>query len=553
MPTLFHLLGEQPSTAIEFEVSTSLDFEDLQDLVASHFAIVEPRGVGFVSDDQYLTSVADVLVADGPIAISIDGGAVREIPGPKGLPYLGNFTQIYPDHLGNHQRLFETYGKLFAATTFGTTWNYTNDPNLTNIFFTESEFFTKGIIEGHPLHPFNLGDAGIFFGSTDTESWRANHKFFPPALGPKAVKHYAPKLQDTIKDAYSVFDQLDQEGEAWNVFPYMLKLTSQAIVKLVLGMQVRHFASVDTPLDEIVTWVIEILVLARKVNRYGSWYGSLPFGDPQKLRNVIKMLRERLDKQMEEVENAKKGAKELELQEAALEADHLIDFAVRARDSKGNKLTKDHASLGVTVIAGAGFSTTAALMSWLVYGLVFYEGMQDRILQELVDNDWNEDTVATPELTHSLKFLDKYIKETQRRHNGSFQPGRTAKTDMILPGGYKMKKDSLVILALHHLHTNSKQWDSPLRFDPDRWDTEEVKNRPAGSFQPFGSGARGCIGFNLALEEVKIFLPKLVYRYKFTLAKMDEAVHYDPNQVVIKPDNLYVRAEKRVRWPAKSE
>lgn len=179
--------------------------------------------------------------------------------------------------------------------------------------------------------------------------------------------------------------------------------------------------------------------------------------------------------------------------------------------------------------------------------------MQDRILQELVDNDWNEDTVATPELTHNLKFLDKYIKETQRRHNGSFQPARTAKTDLILPGGYKMAKDSLVILALHHLHTNSKHWDSPLRFDPDRWETEEVKNRPAGSFQPFGSGARGCIGFNLALEEVKIFLPKFVYRYRFTLAKMDEAVQYDPNQVVIKPDNLYVRAERRVRWPAKSE
>lgn len=345
MSTHFHLLGEQPSTAIEFEVSTSSDFEDLQDLVASYFAIVEPRGecliprddiyhdllilsvnsgVGFLSDDQYLTSVADVLAADGPIAISIDGGAVREIPGPKGLPYLGNFTQIYPDHLGNHQRLFETYGKLFAATTFGTTWNYTNDPNLTNIIFTESEFFTKGVIEGHPLHAFNLGDAGIFFGSTDTESWRANHKFFPPALGPKAVKHYAPKLQDTIEDAFSVFDQLDKDGEAWNVFPYMLKLTSQAIVKLVLGMQVRHFASADTPLDEIVSMIIEILVLARKVNRYGSWYGSLPFGDPQKLRNITKMIRERLDKKMEEVENAKKGAKELELQEAALEADHLI-------------------------------------------------------------------------------------------------------------------------------------------------------------------------------------------------------------------------------------
>ncbi|PNP58732.1 hypothetical protein THARTR1_01748 [Trichoderma harzianum] len=132
------------------------------------------------------------------------------------------------------------------------------------------------------------------------------------------------------------------------------------------------------------------------------------------------------------------------------------------------------------------------------------------------------------------------------------KPGRTAKTDLILPGRDKMKKDSSSSW-LYTASTDSKQWDSPLQFDPDRWDTEEVKNRPAGSFQPFGSGARGSIGFNLALEEVEIFLPKFVYRYKFTLAKMNEAVQYDPNQVVIKPDNQYVRAERRVRWPAKSE
>lgn len=249
---------------------------------------------------------------------------MRGIPGPKGLPYLGNFTQIFPDHLGNHQRLFETYGKIFAVTSLGTKWHYTNDPLLANICFTESEFFTKNVIPGHPLHAFKLGDAGLFFGSTDSESWRVTHKFFPPGLGPKAVKHYAPKMQVTVEDSFNVFDQLDKDGEAWNVFPYMLKLTSQAIVKLILGIQVHHFASVDSPLDELVFIMNETLRLVRRVSRYGSWYANLPFGDPQKLRESVNQIRERLNQKMEEVENAKKGEKELELQEAALEADHLL-------------------------------------------------------------------------------------------------------------------------------------------------------------------------------------------------------------------------------------
>ena len=85
-----------------------------------------------------------------------------------------------------------------------------------------------------------------------------------------------------------------------------------------------------------------------------------------------------------------------------------------------------------------------------------------------------------------------------------------------------------------------------------RWDTPEVKNRHKASYLPFATGPRGCIGFNFALQEVKIFLPKLVYRYKFTNAG-DDSVEYDPMFQLIRPVNLYVRAERRVKPPPKTE
>lgn len=183
--------------------------------------------------------------------------------------------------------------------------------------------------------------------------------------------------------------------------------------------------------------------------------------------------------------------------------------------------------------------------------MVTYPGMQERLLQELVDNDFTEDTEITSDYTDRLVFLDKYIKEMQRKHNPSFQPGRTAKTDLILPGGYKIPKDAVVIPALHHIHHNPDLWSDPAKFDPDRWDTEKVKNRPKGSYVPFAAGPRMCIGFNFALQEIKVFLPKLVYRYKFT-REGDATVEYDPMFQLIRPNNLYVRAEKRVKWPPKS-
>lgn len=40
----FYLLGESPSTAREVELPPTLEFEELQNIVASHFAIVKPNG-----------------------------------------------------------------------------------------------------------------------------------------------------------------------------------------------------------------------------------------------------------------------------------------------------------------------------------------------------------------------------------------------------------------------------------------------------------------------------------------------------------------------------
>lgn len=506
-------------------------------------------GIGFTSQDVCFTAVSDVLSSDEPIAISIDGKAVREIPGPKGYPYVGNYFEIYPDHLGNHQRLFDTYGPLIKTTNFGSTVYSTNDPKLSNIVFSESDFFTKNVIKGHPLYPMKNKEAGVFLGDTDTEEWRTAHKFLPPALGPKAVRHYAPTMQATVEDTFKVFDELDAREEAWNVYPYMLKLGSQAVGKLVLGMDFAHFASVDAPPHEMVMMIAESLELNKKITSMGSWYAKLPFGDPKRLNDIKERVRVLLT---ESVDKAAKGTEDLELQEAALKAENMVDYICRAVDSKGNKLPRDRMLEPLVVATGAGFTTTSSLLSWLIYGLVTYPGMQERLLQELVDNGIDESTQMDADLIGKLSFLDKYIKETQRRHNPSYQPARTAKVDMILPGGYKLPRDAVVIPAIHHIHNNTALWDNPARFDPDRWDTDAVKGRPSGSYIPFAAGPRMCIGFNFALMEVKTFLPKLVYRYHFAAAK-DGAVEYDPMFQLIRPNNLYVRAERRVKWPPRTD
>lgn len=266
--------------------------------------------------------MTDVVSTDDPVAITVDGHGVREPSGPKGLPYVGNYLEVYPDHLGNHQRLFDQYGPIIKTNNMGRIVYQTNDPNIAAIVFAESDFFSKLINEAHPLYALKTPAAGVFLGDTNTPEWKVAHKFLPPALGPKAVRHYAPTMQGTVEDAYKVFDALDEKDEAWNVYQYMLKLGSQAVGKLTLGLDFQHFSSPDAPLHEMVHLIAEILALNKKITSKGNWYGKLPFGDPQRLKDTKARVEEMID---ESIGAAKKGGShDLPLQDAALGAENMV-------------------------------------------------------------------------------------------------------------------------------------------------------------------------------------------------------------------------------------
>jgi cytochrome P450 len=98
---------------------------------------------------------------------------------------------VFPDHLGNNQRLFERYGPVFKSTIMGVTNYQTNDPQIAQIVLSESEFFSKEINKMHPLYPIKNDSAGVFLADTSSPNWKIAHKYLPPALGPKAVRHYA--------------------------------------------------------------------------------------------------------------------------------------------------------------------------------------------------------------------------------------------------------------------------------------------------------------------------------------------------------------------------
>ncbi|TGZ77671.1 cytochrome P450, partial [Ascodesmis nigricans] len=549
----FYLVGSSPDTARDIDITPSADFAALQKQLALEFNIVEPTGlcIGLQTDDSgALTTLDSITATITPIGITIDGQPIREPTGPDGFPLVGSFYEIFPDHLGNHARLFRKYGSVIKTTNMGKTTYLTEDPRVAAHALTESQYFSKRINKNHPLWGIKDNNA-IFINDTETEQWRQTHKFIPPVMSPKAVRHYTPLMEHTVRESFKVFDALDDRGETWNAYQYMLKLASQTIGKFALDLDLGQFETPESPLHPIVTNIAALLHLNKAITARGEWYRYLPFGDPKKLRQVQQTTYSILQECIDRCLARQTDARDIPLHEAALKATCVVDALVRGVDDQGNRLPRELLLASMVPVTGAGFTTTSALLSWCLYALCTYPGVQDRLLQDLVDNGINNDITWDPDRPNTLHYLDNFIKETQRLHNPSYQPGRTAKKEVIVPGGYKLPAESVIIPAIRAIHVNPDVWSNPQRFEPERWDTEEVKNRHRCAYIPFAAGQRGCIGFNFALQEVKVLLAELVYRYEFEREGTD-AIEYDPEFQLIRPLNLYIRARRRTQWPEKS-
>lgn len=272
----FYLVGQNTDVYHQdIHIDQYHDFEALQLAIAEQYNVIQPAGIGLQDSKGNAVSDLDaVLDTDEDLGITVDGQPIRDPSGPEGLPFLGSYYEVFPDHLGNHARLFQKYGSLIKYETMGKQNFLTNDPAIATVAFQESAFFSKKITPEHPLAGIKDNRA-LFIGDTDTDAWRAAHKFIPPAMSPKAVRHYTPLMEASVRDSFRVFDKLDGQGEAWNVYQYMLKLASQTVFKFALGYDAHHFDDPDSSLNELVVLIAQSLSLNKKVASRGSWYASL--------------------------------------------------------------------------------------------------------------------------------------------------------------------------------------------------------------------------------------------------------------------------------------
>lgn len=136
-----------------------------------------------------------------------------------------------------------------------------------------------------------------------------------------------------------------------------------------------------------------------------------------------------------------------------------------------------------------GSETSSILITFACYELALNPEIQKRLRDEIKAGLNENDGKLTYEMLFGFKYLDMVINESLRKYPPI--PAATRKctteykipgTDLIIPKGVQIQ------LPVYSLHRDPEHYPEPEKFDPERFNAENSKNRNPFTFLPFAEG-----------------------------------------------------------------
>ncbi|KAE9383393.1 cytochrome P450 [Gymnopus androsaceus JB14] len=200
-------------------------------------------------------------------------------------------------------------------------------------------------------------------------------------------------------------------------------------------------------------------------------------------------------------------------------------FSILVRESWEGKLKPD----GERHIAG--FSTTSGVVQLVLLDLAQKPDTQAKLRAELVAADSsNIDDIE------SLPYLDAVTREGLRLRPTSHDTSRVAIRDDVIPlkkpvmlsngetvTSIPVKAGDSFVIPFLVMNSDAQVWGPDAHeFVPERWITEgalpsgsELPHGPYSHLSNFIDGPRVCIGWRLAVQEIKLILASMIKNFEF--------------------------------------
>ncbi|CAG5118710.1 unnamed protein product [Candidula unifasciata] len=376
--------------------------------------------------------------------------------------------------------------------------------------------------------------------SSNGAIWARSRRLLTPAFHFDILKPYIEVYNKAADILFEKLDQYAKSGESFDICPLLTLCTLEVILKCAMSYEgdvqrqgPNEYAKASTELTQ--AWALR--------SRTPWLWPDFIFRLTPTGRRFYKNC-DYVHKVAEEV-IAKR--KELIEREGRPKGRHLdfLDILLTARDEDGQPMTLLEIRNEVDTFMFAGHDTTAAGAPWILYCFAKHPEYQTQVQAELdeVLKGRDSDHIEWSDLP-KLKMLNLCIKESFRLYPPVPFIQRLLSEPLEI-GGKLLPAGTNVTIPIIHLHRNALVWEAPDEFRPERFLPENTKDRDSFAFTPFSAGSRNCIGQNFALNEEKVLIARILYRYKVELADDGPPVERMVTAVLKAEHGIHLRLQLR--------
>jgi cytochrome P450 len=411
----------------------------------------------------------------------------RRPPGPRGLPLIGNLLALGKDPLGFFAETARRYGDLVSLDLAGWQTLLVSDlPAIEKILVDDHRNYVK--------HRFFWRHVTAVFGkgllTSEGESWQRQRRLAAPAFAGRQLLAYDSAMVALTRQMLDGW----KDGEVIDIHPEMMGLTLRIAAKTLFDSEVeRDIRDMDHAMNDLIVEV------ASRYKRPIFVPDAIPLPGHLRYRRAIRTV-ERVVSSM----IAERRASGLE------NRNDFLSRLMAARDEAGKPMSDTLLRDEAITLLLAGHETTALALSWTWFLLGQHPDAQSRMAAEIAEV--LGDRPARADDLPTLKFTESVVTEAMRLYPPAWAIGRESTQPFEL-GGYSFLAGTTIFIIPWVLHRDSRYFEEPEAFRPERWMGSLARELPRFAYMPFGGGPRICIGQRFAMIEAVLVLTTMAQRF----------------------------------------
>ncbi|XP_067943113.1 cytochrome P450 1A1-like [Watersipora subatra] len=474
---------------------------------------------------------------------------LRKIPGPKGLPLLGNTFSIKPEQM--HVQLYDIAKKYGAVTKISLF-------NTPIVILNSTEACLEALIkkgtdfQGRPPLPrmWIFNPKSLAAAPFEHPDYSSLHRV--AVTGLKSYGSGVAELERIMETTVAETIDLLQGKDGQPVDTH--ELSNGYIGCVMASILFGERYSYDDPICKSIHEMNDRLIQAIDPYSSGAILDIFPF-----LINfpfLFKYVHENIAKSQDMLNgfimariNEAKASFETDQKRGCL--DYFVEAHRNGVNGTGHKFDDDCIKgLVIDFIAG-GMETSLSSISQTFLDLLHDQQLQKRLQAEL-DSQFEPTQTITMKDKNKLPLLSAYVLENLRYMNATpfLIPHFTLKDTEV--AGYQIPANTRVLINAYYIAHNPDIYPEPFEIKPERFLDEDGKVVEAGhpskhNLLTFGAGRRICPGELLAKSRIFLLLANILH--KFDLQPVGELPDRDVRKyklgILLSPPHVTARFVRR--------